>query len=231
MDLQVYSPEEETNFDDVAYALEDSGVGLQDGEYTGLDDDMVDFGSSGASFASELANHKVFTTIITNGTGLVQRVSFGASMEPVPGTNQLQEGVVNGIAGLTCSGDPHSYDFFKKFIARYPARLVAMKITSTSEAQLSQSINVTRISPFEQLGSKPQSLSSSTRETNVNTRMVTLQNLNYQLDDQTDLSINIPANTTSTFTLYIGAIFNGAKALNEKATRAKRSSVVRNSRV
>ncbi len=233
MDLQVFSPEQEDIgfISDAVYALDGSGVGFEDGEYTGLDDDQIDFGGDGTSFANELAAHRVFTVVVNNTSNLPERISLGAAMEPVAGTQQLVEGNVGGKGTLTCQGDPSSYNFFKKFIEKHPARLVAIKMTSSNEAQLAQAFMLTHVSPFENLGSKPLSLASYTKETQFNARMVTLKNMDFQLDDQTDLSIAIPPNTQTVFTLYIGGIHNAAKALDAKAKRAKRSQRVRASKV
>ena len=229
MEMQVYSPEDLTNYEGEQYAFEDDGIGFEDGEYTGFGDDHVDFGGDKLSFASELASHRAFTVVVVNANGVTERVGFGAALAAIAGSTQLSEGVVK--AGVTVTGQPTSYDIFKKFIDKNPTRLVALKIQSSNETQLGMSLIITHISPFENLGSKPISLSSFTSEGSFNNKMLTLKNLNLQLDNQTDISIDIPAGATTTFTLYCGGVYNAAKALNSKASRAKRSRKVAASKV
>ncbi len=208
--------------------IDNDGIGFEDGEYTGLDDDHVDFGGKQSSFATELRDHKTFTVSVNNTSTSNKRVAFGAPLEITNGTFLLKEGLVD--TDLTCNGSPSSYDVFRKFIERHPTRLVSMKIQSSSTSQLAQQLIVTHVSPFEKLGSKPMPLSSFTKEESANANMVTVQNLNYQLDDQTEIAIDIPANTQTVFTLYLGGVYNTASALNRKSNRASNSSKVMNSR-
>lgn len=227
MDIQVYSPEEIAEFTDSQYAFEDDA-------YTGIDDDDVDFGGENLDFASELGALRSFTVVVNNDGNQSERISFGAAMAPVQGTTQLSEGVValpGGRQTTTCVGTPTSYDFFKNFIKQNPSRLVAMKVTSSKESQLAQSLIVTHVSPFETLGSKPMSFQSFTNERNYNAKMLTLKNLNMQLDNQTDIAVDIPAKTETVFTLYVGGIYNIAKGLNSRSNRSKKSARVQASRV
>ena len=224
MELQVYSPEEIVDYDGNQYAFNDDA-------YTGIDDDDVDFGGENLDFATELAALRSFTVVVNNDGNTSERIGFGAALKAIAGTNQLQEGIVAGRATLTCTGSPDSYDFFKDFLRVNPCRLVALKITSSRASQLSQSLIVTHVSPFETLGSKPMSFQSFTSERSYNERMLTLKNLNMQLDNQTTIATDIPAKTETTFTLYIGAIYNIAKGLNSRANRSKKSAKVQASKI
>ncbi len=233
--VRAYSPEQELEmFEGDEYAgFDDDGSGFEGNEYTGLDDDHVDFGGKNTSFATELAANRNFTVVVENTTDAPIRVSFGANMYPdaVPNSVQLKEGDVKGDKSLLCQGQPFSYDFFRKFIERHPTRLIAIKMDSTKEGQLGQSIMTTHVSPFENLGSKPLNPALYTKETSYNPRMLTLKNLNLQLDDQTDISVAIPAKCQTIFTLVVGGIYNTAKTLNDKANRAKKSAKVQAARV
>jgi hypothetical protein len=207
-------PIEAAGFNGPAYAM--------DGEdYTGLEDEHIDFGGQGASFNTEHSDGKSFSVAVENTTTSTKRVSFGAALEAVAGTTQLKEGTV--VTGVTCNGSPKSYDVLKDFIKLNPTRLIALKVQSSNEEQLSQSLIVTRVSPFENLGSKNLNFSAFTKEGAFNTKMLTLVGLDLQLDDQTDIAVDIPAGTRTVFTLFVGGIANSAKMLNTKALKAKRN--------
>jgi hypothetical protein len=228
MYANIDAPEE--NFNNYPAMIDSDGVGFEDGEYTGLEDDHVEFGGKGSSFATELRDHKTFTVTVNNTTAANVRVAFGSPIEVAANSLLLNEGALTGNNGVTCTGSPKSYDSFRKFVDKHPTRLIALKMQSNNTAQLAQAIVVTHFSPFENLGSKPLPISSFTKEESLNANMVTLRNLNYQLDDQTEIAIDIPANTQTVFTLYLGGVSNAAAALNKKANRAAQSSKVQAAR-
>ena len=204
-------------------------------EYTGFGDDQLDFGGDQVDFASELAGARSFQLVLQNGNATIARVSLGAAMIPLPGTTQISEGMfiepVGTGTGVIATGSPESYDFLKKFIERNPSRLVALKVLSDNELQLAQSLVVRHVSPFENLGSRQIPLASFTRESAFNVKMLTLKNLDLQLDNQTDISLAIPGNTTTTLTLYVGAILNNSKTLAARASLSKRSAAVQASKI
>jgi hypothetical protein len=207
------------DFDIVPYEGE-----IVDG-YTGFGDDDVEFGSTSVDFKNEIGSAKTFTVVVTNRANTVKRVGLGAAIEAVNGVIALADGSLDN-ENIEVSASPKPYNLLKEFIRFNPSRLVTMKIQSNNEAQLAQSIFVTHSSPFEVSGSRNISIASYTNENGFNTKMATLRDLELQLDNQTNIAIDIPGAvagvpTQTVLTLYIGAIYNIAKGLNKRANRAK----------
>jgi hypothetical protein len=211
-----------------------------DEHYTGFGDDLVEFSGKSLDFASEIASELVFSITVVNGSSLSQTVLLNPSFEPSISNRTIVDGLIEaaigGVVGadLSSSGSPKKISTLLKFIDKNPANVVAVKIRSNNTAQLSTSLELTRVSPFTNLPNELITLDSFTKEESANDKMVTVRRP-FQLDCQTQLSVAIPAGsptnpTISTFTMYFGAILNTAKALNSKTNRAGKSPRVAGAR-
>lgn len=191
-------------------------------QYTGFGDDFMDFGGNAVSFANEMATDRIFSITLTNATAAAQTVFLNNDYSRAnDSAGVVRDGVVlsaNG-ADLTASGSPKTIANLLGYLAKNPTNVLALKITSNNTAQLAQTLEIMRQSPFRNLENELIILSSYTAETSTNDKMVTVRRP-FQLDNQTTLSFQIPANTISTITFYFGATLNTAKALNSKSGRA-----------
>lgn len=197
--------------------------------YTGYQDDFIDFGGKDLDFASEIATDRVFTYTITNATAGTLTALLCPSYSPntPAGTYPIVEGVM--VANFSASGSPKTITNFLAFINVNPTSIIAMKIVSNVSAQLAAVMNIVRKSPFRDLETEQIVLGSYTSEINNNDKMVTVRRP-FQMDNQTEISLPIPAGATTSITFYCGAVLNTARALNNKSNRAGRSTAVANTR-
>lgn len=227
---------------------EDSGLSSYEGEnyegennyeddnYDGYDDDQLDFGGQAVDFATEIATDRVFTCSFVNASGATRKVLLSPSYRPSLAAGNIlgapmKEGTIVDNAGalLTGAGSPYSIDDFVAFFTKNATRVLAIKIQSTNEDQMAQQIVITPKSPFRALESQTVLLSSYTSEYATNNKMVTVRRP-FQLDDQNEVSLDIPVGTT-TVSFYCGALINNALTLSKKAARAGKHPRVRNARM
>lgn len=200
--------------------------GDQASEYTGYGDDLLDFGGKSLDFASEVGTNRVFSITISNTTGADQTVILCPSYIP-SGANVATDGAI--IANLVGTGAPKTIRNFLGFIALNPTSVVALKIVSTVDQQLAQTINILRKSPFRDLEAELINLASFSSEYAQNSKMLTVRRA-FQLDNQTEVNVIVPSTAVTTFTFYCGAVLNTSSALSSKSKRAGKNIKVATAR-
>lgn len=190
--------------------------------YVGFGDEFVDLGNKAQDFGQEMATGRVFAITIANGSGAQQKVYFvtpNPSFVPTDATRIIRDGAIPtgaAIATLIGSGSPDTIASWLAFMQNNPSRSVGFQVSSTSAAQLGVIMNIVPRSPYSNLQNELIPLGAFRNEYAFNDKILTMRK-QIQFDNQTEISVDIPAGATTTFTFYMGAILNTAKALNDKA--------------
>ena len=191
----------------------------QPGYYTGFGDDFVDFDGQNLDFARAVKAKRIFTFTITNtSTTLDKTVILFPSYFPdtTGGQILLSDGAVGVITG---SSTPSTIEHMKAWAMLNPTQVTAMRIVSNNALQLQQTMYLRRKSPFKKLTDDYIPIGAFQSEVNNNDKMVTV-NSPFQIDNQTEISLLIPLNTTTSITFFCGAVLNTAAALNNKFRKA-----------
>lgn len=195
--------------------------------YTGKGDAFLDFKGNGVDFGSELNLDKVFAFTITNASANPQVVLLNPSYSPSVVARVIKTGAIpyaGGATDLTALGSPTTIEEFLAFIKANPTVVVKTMIKSNNSDQLAKALIFAKKSPFKLPDSDRINLSSFLSEFASNDKLATVKR-EYQLDDQTELSLEIPpavagVSTVTTITFYCGASLNTANALAQKKAQA-----------
>jgi hypothetical protein len=206
-------------------------------QYTGKGDAFLDFKANAADFGSELNLDKVFSFAITNASDEAQVVLLNPSYAPSTAARVIKTGVIayaGGATDLTAQGSPTTIEEFLAYVKANPTVVVKTQIKSNNADQLAKALIFSRKSPFKAPDSDRINLASFLSEFASNDKLVAVKR-EYQLDDQTELSLEIPpavgaVATTTTITFYCGASLNTANALANKKAQAMLSSEVQNTK-
>lgn len=201
--------------------------------YTGKGDAFLDFKGNAADFGSEINLDKVFAFTITNASANAQIVLLNPSYYPSVLARVIKTGAIayaGGATDLTAAGSPNSIEEFLSFIKANPTVIVKTQIKSNNASQLDRALVFSKKSPFKLPDSDRINLASFLSEFASNDKLATVKR-EYQLDDQTELSLEIPpavggVPTTTTITFYCGASLNTANALANKKAQAMLSESV-----
>lgn len=197
---------------------------MRNNDYTGYGDHLVDFGGAKLDFGTELGSNRIFAITIVNASASSATVLLNPSYSPQTGARvaTAAEGqmiATDGTGTVSGSGSPSTITNFLAFVKANPTRVLGIKISSTNDAQLAVTMTISRKSPFRNLESELIPLSLYTSEYANNSKMITVRR-EFQLDDQTEVAVPVPAGTTTTFILVCGAVLNTSAALNTKAQLA-----------
>lgn len=108
-------------------------------------------------------------------------------------------------------------EYFQKFVNRNPTRITRIQVSATTEEQLDNALIFSGINPFARIGVQEIVPSVSKKETNTNSKLVTLTFQDLQLDDQTVWYTTINAGCTLNLNLFTGAVANSAETLAKQA--------------
>lgn len=205
--------------------------------YTGKGDSFLDFKGNAADFGSEISLDKVFAFIITNASADAQVVLLNPSYSPSVLARVIKTGAIvytSGATDLTASGSPTTVEEFLAFIKSNPTVVVKTMIKSNNADQLQRALIFSKKSPFKLPDSDRINVASFVSEYASNDKLATIKR-EYQLDDQTELSLEIPpavggVPTSTTITFYCGASLNTANALALKKAQAMLSPEVQNTK-
>lgn len=128
-----------------------------------------------------------------------------------------KEGIVITDA-VTCSTKGGtSIDYLQRFVRRNPTRIMRIQFKVSAEEQLNEPLIFQHISPFARMAEQVLNPSAYTKETNNNSKLVTVSPKDLQLDDQTIVYVNLLAGATLNISLTVGAVSNNAIRLAEQA--------------
>lgn len=225
-DIERFAEKNLSNFDGQYIQFEGGQPNSYFEGYTGQSDEFLDFGGSNSSFASEFDTDLQFTiTIVKSATA--------GTVYLIPGlqyyTNRSANGFLTNTGGTdtagnaltSASGSPATITEFYDFIAANPTRLLGLKVSSSTNTQLDQTIVYQEQSPFRSLQSRNIPLSSIADQNTFNRNLGKIQTPDMVISQQTRMALYIPASAETTVVFYCGAVLNTSLALQKKADKAK----------
>ena len=216
----------------------DDGDGFEGEEYTGFNDDMVDFsGKDGCntSFGTEIAKARRFGITLTNRSPNAREFIICPSMFPDNPNRVIKEGVIDytGLGDVLSSanGSPMSLDFFLEWIKVNPTSIPRIRLQTTDTSFFGSVIKIERISPYGKLGDDQIDLASLVNPKNFNDKIMDVATPTLQFDNQTIVKVTVPAGTEQVptkvvMTLYTTANVNLPKTLANKRRKASKSNKV-----
>jgi len=196
--------------------------------YTGKGDSLLDFGGAAADFGSEANFDKVIQIKVSNTRAEDLKVILNPSYSPSDPTYVVKEGVIPYIAGridLAAVGSPSTVDAFLEFIKFNPTSVWKIQVKSNNAAQLSQAILIDDKRPWKAADQTRINIISSVSEFAQNDKLATIKG-NFDLTNNHQWSVIVPALTETTFTFYLGATLSLSGALKEKRRIAMLNSTV-----
>jgi hypothetical protein len=168
-------------------------------------------------FPIKLVNSSLEDKLIVLHPGSLKNVTEISKVLGITAAAIAKEGVVIADA-VSCSTKVGSLmEYFQEFINRNPSRLFRIQVSSSSEEQLNEGLTFAGISPFKKREEQVLTPGAYKRETNTNTKLVTMTPKDIQLDDQTVMHVNLLAGATLSINLSIGATANQAAVLAKQA--------------
>jgi hypothetical protein len=168
-------------------------------------------------FPIKIVNSDTADKIIIIHPGALLNVSQIAAVLGVTADAIAKEGVVI-TDKVNCSTKVGTLmEYFQQFINRNPSRLFRIQVSASNEEQLNESLVIAGISPFKKCEEQVLNPAAYKKETNTNTKLVTITPKDIQLDDQTVMYVNVLAGATLTLNLSIGASANQAAVLKKQA--------------
>lgn len=201
--------------------------------YDGFDDDDLDFGGQGINFASEMANERQFQMILSNENAAAQTVILCPSYSPTNANRVIRDGAIPyavGATDLIAAGSPGTIAEFLEFIKQNPTRSVQFQFETNNSASLSQNMTMQHKAPWMKASGIQQiNLSNNRTEFASNDKLITVKRQT-QFDHQTEIILTMAPRvaagtpTTVTITWFIGGVYNIAKSLHKKFSRAVQES-------
>ena len=198
-------------------------------DYIGADDEFLDFGGNGISFAAHNQGFRTasITISVTSANDKSKLQLFGDLLVGAADSNvpMIKEGTIyekSSAAAITGTGSPKSINQLLAWLQQQPTILQGMQIATAQTSILSGIIERYETSPFRDMSTDPINLSVFRNEYQYQTGLLTIPNINQVISNQNYWYITIPTGTafTMTINLYFGAALNNATALQNKMVRA-----------
>lgn len=214
-------------------------------EYLGFNDDFLEFEGGATSFANEVLTGRRFTVQLDNtqgGTSEAIAASTDKKVILIPsfdpkGGHVLQDGnntvgAAHGGANqvVAVSGIPNTLVSLQKWIALNPVRCLGLKLETTNTLQMGKFLTVASRSPFRNLPDENIYIQDYKTENQYNEKVATIMRP-FQMDNQTDVILELSKNSIVTVTFYFGAALNTAKALRSKSNVANNVLAVKQHRL
>ena len=204
----------------------DAGTGVT--LYTGQDDPSISIDGSVKNFSQEGYIGKEFTLTLKNTAVATRTARLFAGYNTgdnaaLPG--QIVDGDfndVNGNPGLTAASNSPSATIreFQRFCERNPTRIVHLRIQSDSDAQVQQVFSLRQLNPFNTQGSIQVKPGLTVTGAQYNPKIADVP-CDFQIDDKSDMTLNVLAGSTTTYTFFCGATLSNGRELAVKAAVAK----------
>lgn len=192
---------------------------------------LVKFSGNTSSFADESKSQSVFQIKLVNSDDEDHVIALHPGLLTTPAAILAVAGVtVEAIATdgviitdkVTGSTKANTLiKFFQAFVNKNATRIIRMQVQASAEDQLSESIVITKINPTTRLGNQVITPADIKRSTDTNSKLVTIDLTEHQLDDQSVMHTNLLAGATLTINLFLGAARNDAALLESIAASAK----------
>ena len=168
-------------------------------------------------FPIKLVNSDTADKLICIHPAALSTVSEIATILGITVDAIAKEGVVI-TDKVTCSTKTGMLlEYAQRFLNANPQRVIRLQVSASSEEQLNESIVFASINPFKKEGQLELNPGALKRETNQNTKLITINPKDIQIDDQTVIYVNLLAGATLSLNLSMGVGANTAKVLAKQA--------------
>jgi ureidoglycolate hydrolase len=189
-------------------------------------------GFDGATFIDERNNGMNVHIALTNSSASDKRIAlFAGDLENVQEILKVAGVSVDAIAvegavitktvdevtttEVECTADNLAY--LQRYIRRNPSRISKMQLTADNHAQFNKKITVTKVCPFQGLGTQSFLPMTYKAPGDQSETMVVIDFKHLQVDDQTVMDVVIGAGRTLYVSIFFGASNNGAYTLDAQA--------------
>ena len=107
--------------------------------------------------------------------------------------------------------------YLQRYIRRNPSRIAKIQLTADDQAQFNKEITVTKVCPFQGLGTQSFLPMTYKAPGDQSEKMVVIDFKHLQVDDQTVMDVVIGAGRTLYVSIFFGASNNGAYTLDAQA--------------
>lgn len=184
-------------------------------------------GAAIPAFSDETSATQVFPIKLVNSANVDKLICIHpAALTSISEIATVLGVTVDGIAkegeviaaAVTCSTRTGMrLEYAQRFLNANPQRVIRLQVSASSEEQLNESIVFATINPFKREGQLELNPGSLKRETNQNTKLITINPKDIQIDDQTVIYVNLLAGATLNLNLSMGVGANTAKVLAKQA--------------
>lgn len=190
-------------------------------------------GFDGATFIDERHNGmNVHISLKNNSTTEEKRIAlFAGDLLNVEEIQKVAGITVDAIAKEgavieTTSGDTtttvvnciaKNLAYLQRFVNRNPSRISKLQLTVDDPDQLNKAITITRISPFQGMGSQAFLPMTYKAPGDNSEKMVIIDFKHLQVDDQTVIDVVLGAGRSISLSIFFGAANNAAYTLNAQA--------------
>lgn len=186
--------------------------------YTGLGDNMLDFGS-GSSFLDEDSTGKRVSIKISNAGAEDKLLQLNDIIAAVEGATVISEGTP--VADITVKGSPRPVDILVAYLKKYPTRLRSIKLNVDNSEQLDEPIRYRQETPWKTYMEEERIPSDYQSQDTNNPNMSEVDDIkDWVLSDQATILYNVRAGRSVTLSFLFGATLDSAKALDKKANDA-----------
>lgn len=186
--------------------------------YTGLGDNMLDFGS-GSSFLDEDSTGKRFSIKISNAGAKEILLQLNDIIAAVEGATIIKEGTP--VENVTVKGSPRTVDILVAYLKKYPTRLRSIKLNVDNSEQLDEPIRFRQETPWKTYMEEERIPSDYQSQDTNNPNMSEVDDIkDWVLSDQATILYNVRAGRSVTLSFLFGATLDSAKALDKKANDA-----------
>lgn len=168
-------------------------------------------------FKIKLTNTAVADKVIVLHPGMLLTTTEISSILGVTTDAIGKDGVVIADAVSCATKNGTSLEFLQRFVNNNPTRIIKIQVEASTETQLSEDLVFAKINPFAKVGETPLNPAAQKKETNNQSKLVTLTPNNIQLDDQTVWYVNLLAGATLTLNLTMGVSSNAAAVLETQS--------------
>jgi len=177
---------------------------------------MIDESAAGLTFTIGLSNTGATKNICLFRGDVPATVEAIKDVTGVGVDGVLSTDKDKAIADVTFTCNTN-IDYLQAFLNNNPTRIPEIQVSVADEKQLARKIEITQSSPFRKLSSQVIIPKNTQRPSDANSKLVNIPLKNLQLDDQTQMLIEIGEGQSIEITYFVGASRNDAYMLSEAA--------------
>lgn len=141
----------------------------------------------------------------------------GISVDAVAVEGSILTNTVGEVTTTVVSCIAKNLAYLQRYIRRNPSRISKIQLTTDDQSQFNKEITVTKICPFQGMGSQSFLPMTYKAPGDNSEKMVVIDFKHLQVDDQTVMDVVVGAGRTLYLSIFFGASNNGAYTLDAQA--------------